>query len=102
MFANISLLKSDITNTHIRQSQHCNHVLIKQWEEEYHMSRVRDHDDKFTYRRTDLGEAIIPSDVELKRYLMDIHHNHLTAGHPGRDETIKVLHQHYFWLGLAK
>ncbi len=33
---------------------------------------------------------------------MDIHHNHPTAGHPGQDETIKVLRQHYFWPGLVK
>jgi len=33
---------------------------------------------------------------------MDVHHNHPTAGHPGRDETTKVLCQHYFWPGLAK
>ena len=74
---------------------------MKQWQEEYHASHIRDPDGGFTYQ-CDAGEAVIPPDIKLKRHLMDIHHNHLTAGHPGRDETIKVLRQYYFWPGLAK
>jgi len=101
MFANVSSLEPDATTTLIRQSQNCDHSLMKQWEEEYHTSHVRDPDGGFTYRRN-AGEAVIPPDIELKRYLMDVHHNHPTAGHPGRDESIKVLHQHYFWPGLTK
>ncbi len=75
---------------------------MKQWQEEYHTNCIRDPNSDFTYWCMDLGEAIIPLDVDLKWYLMDIHHNHPTAGHPGHDKTIKVLCQHYFWPGLAK
>jgi hypothetical protein len=33
---------------------------------------------------------------------MELHHNHPTAGHPGRDETIIKMRQHYYWPGMAK
>ena len=82
MFANVSLLEPDATTALIRQSQHREHSLMKQWEKEYHTSHVQDPDGGFTYRH-DTGEAIIPPNIDLKRHLMDIHHNHPTAGHPG-------------------
>ncbi len=51
---------------------------MKQWQEEYHASHIRDPDGGFTYQ-CDAGEAVIPPDI-----------------------TIKVLRQYYFWPGLAK
>ncbi len=82
MFTNISLLEPNATTTLIQQSQHRDHLLMKQWQKEYHTNYVRDPDGDFTYQR-DAGEAVIPPNVNLKRHLMDIHHNHPTAGHPG-------------------
>ena len=101
MFANVSLLKPDTTTMLIQQSQHRDHLLMKQWQEEYHTGYVRDPNGDFTYWQ-DAEEAVIPPNIDLKQHLMDIHHNHPTAGHLGQDKTIKVLRQHYFWPGLAK
>jgi hypothetical protein len=45
---------------------------------------------------------MIPPDLELRHYLMELHHNHPTAGHPEQDETITKMLQHYYWPGMAK
>jgi len=82
MFTNVSLLEPDATTTCIRQSQNCNYSLMKQWQEEYHTSYTRDPDGGLIYR-CNAGEAVIPPDIDLKQHLMDIHHNHPMAGHPG-------------------
>ena len=40
----------------------------------------------------------IPPDNEtLKRSLMLLYHDHPTAGHPGRDETLRATQQRYYW-----
>ncbi len=49
MFANVSLLKPDTTTMLIQQSQHRDHLLMKQWQEEYHTGYVRDPNGDFTY-----------------------------------------------------
>jgi len=56
---------------------------------------VMDPDGGLTIRKQGTNEAIIPSDEELKQYLLEVHHNHPTAGHPGQDETLKEL-KHYY------
>jgi hypothetical protein len=33
---------------------------------------------------------------------MKIHHDHPTAGHPGRDESLKILKTHYYWPQMSK
>ncbi len=38
---------------------------MKQWQEEYHASHIRDPNGGFTYR-CDAGEAVIPPDIKLK------------------------------------
>jgi hypothetical protein len=75
---------------------------MKQWQEEHHEYLTEDSDGEATYRCTDSREAIIPPDLELRCYLMELHHNHPTAGHPGQDETIIKMRQHYYWPGMAK
>ncbi len=65
MFTNMSLLEPDATMTLICQSQHHDHALMKQWQEEYHTNHVHDPNGGFTYR-CDAGEAVVPPDLELK------------------------------------
>ena len=55
-----------------------------------------DPDRELTVRKKGTNEAIIPLDEELKHYLLEVHHNHPTARHPGRDETIKELKRYYY------
>ena len=89
--------------TKIRESQ--KRLLLTEEEDqrkEVHQ-KVVDLDGGITSRRRISNEAIIPSeDEELKRYLMKIHHDHPTAGHPGRDESLKILKTHYYWPQMSR
>jgi len=102
MFANVTLLEPEDTTKCIRQSQNHDSDSMKQWQEEHHEHLIEDSDGGLTYQHIDSKEAIIPPDLELRCYLMDLHHNHPTVGHPGRDETIAKMQQHYYWPGMTK
>jgi hypothetical protein len=102
MFTNVSLLEPENTTKCIRQSQNHDSDSMKQWREEHHEHLIEDSNGGLTYWCVDSKEAIIPPDLKLRCYLMDLHHNHLTAGCLGRDETITKMRQHYYWPGMAK
>ena len=42
----------------------------------------------------------VPSGLVLQRELMAQFHNSPTAGHPGRDNTLALVSQHYWWPGM--
>ena len=42
----------------------------------------------------------VPSGLVLRRELMVQFHNSPTAGHPGRDNTLALVSQHYWWPGM--
>ena len=42
----------------------------------------------------------VPSGLVLRRELMAQFHNSPTAGHPGRDNTLALISQHYWWPGM--
>ena len=44
--------------------------------------------------------AKIGLDEQAKRSIMTLAHDHHTAGHPGRDETIQKARQHMQWEGM--
>jgi Integrase zinc binding domain len=46
------------------------------------------------------GKNYIPKDLELRRDIVKMYHNHKTAGHPGELETYNRIRQNYWWLGL--
>jgi hypothetical protein len=39
---------------------------------------------------------------DMKRNLMVLYHDHPTAGHPGRDETIRKVQQSHNWIGMKQ
>ena len=43
------------------------------------------------------GKIIVPPILEVKRGIMTLMHDHPTAGHPGRDETIRRTQEKYWW-----
>ena len=63
---------------------------------------VMDLDGGLTIQRKETNEVVIPPDEELKCYLLEIHHNHLTVGHPGWDETLRELKHYYHWPLMSK
>lgn len=46
------------------------------------------------------GKNYIPQDIELRRDIAKMFHDHETAGHPGELETFNSIRQHYWWPGL--
>ena len=47
------------------------------------------------------GRLAVPSGLVLRRELMAQFHNSPTTGHPGRDNTLTLVAQHYWWPGMA-
>ena len=43
------------------------------------------------------GKIIVPPILEVKRGIMMLMHDHPTAGHPGRDETLRKTQEKYWW-----
>ena len=43
----------------------------------------------------------VPSGLVLRHELMAQFHNSPTARHPGRDNTLTLTSQHYWWLGMS-
>ena len=46
------------------------------------------------------GRLVVPSGLVLRQELMVQFHNSPTAGHPGRDNTLALVVQHYWWPGM--
>ena len=46
------------------------------------------------------GRTIIPNIREIRRAILKNHHDAPTAGHPGRDETLRRIQEHYWWPGM--
>jgi Integrase zinc binding domain len=43
------------------------------------------------------GKLVVPPDLEIKRRVMRYTHDAITAGHPGRDETIRQVKRDFWW-----
>ena len=44
---------------------------------------------------------VVPLGLVLRQELMAQFHNSPTAGHPGRDNTLTLVSQHYWWPGMT-
>jgi hypothetical protein len=40
---------------------------------------------------------VVPAITEVRRGILRLYHDHTSAGHPGRDETLQKVQQHYYW-----
>ena len=47
------------------------------------------------------GRFAVPLGLVLRQELMAQFHNSPTAGHPGRDNTLALVKQHYWWPGMT-
>ena len=74
---------------------------MEQWWEEHYIYLTEDSNGGLTYQYADSRKAIIPPDLKLRCYLINLHYNHPIAGYPGQDKTIMKMQQHY-WPGMAK
>jgi hypothetical protein len=46
------------------------------------------------------GKNYIPRNMELRRDIVKLFHDHETAGHPGELGTYNAIRQHYWWPGM--
>jgi hypothetical protein len=46
------------------------------------------------------GKNYIPKDLDLRRDIVKMYHDHKTAGHLGELETYNGIRQNYWWPGL--
>ena len=62
-------------------------------------------DSKFVTATTTVsmeGKIVVPPILEMKRGIMALMHDHPTAGHPGRDETLRKTQERYWWLKMKE
>jgi Integrase zinc binding domain len=46
------------------------------------------------------NKAVVPPDLALRRRLMNVFHDRVSAGHPGRDETYQATARQFWWPGM--
>src|SRR6202453_3228918 len=48
------------------------------------------------------GKVYVPKDDNLRRKVVELHHNSFFAGHPGQWKTIELIMRNYWWPGLSR
>lgn len=47
------------------------------------------------------GRVVIPSDPEIQRRVVQLHHDNPALGHPGRWKTLELVSRNYWWSGMS-
>jgi len=69
---------------------------MKEWESIYPIKSIKTSSQPF-WKDTNEQQLVIPPNDLLKRRLMKVWHDDPTAGHPGRDETVRRINRKYYW-----
>ena len=48
------------------------------------------------------GKVYVPKDQELRRAIVEAHHDSQIAGHPGRWKTLELVARNYWWPGISR
>jgi hypothetical protein len=48
------------------------------------------------------GKVYVPKDMNLRRQLVEAHHDTPVAGHPGRWKTLELVTRNYWWPGISR
>ena len=48
------------------------------------------------------GMVYVPKDMELRRKIVEAHHDTTVAGHPGRWKTLELVSRNYWWPGMSR
>ena len=48
------------------------------------------------------GKIYIPKDDQLRHDIVHLHHDSVTAGHPGRWKTLELVTHNYWWPGVSR
>lgn len=48
------------------------------------------------------GKVYVPKDIDLRRQIVEAHHDSQVAGHPGRWKTLELVSRNYWWPGISR
>ena len=48
------------------------------------------------------GKVYVPRNIELRRWIVGLHHDTYTGGHPGRWKTLELVSRNYWWPGMSR
>jgi len=48
------------------------------------------------------GKVYVPKDPELRRAIVEAHHDSQVTGHPGRWKTLELVSRNYWWPGISR
>ena len=48
------------------------------------------------------GLVVVPDDDEVKRRILELYHDSIPAGHPGREKTLALVARHYYWPRMSE
>lgn len=48
------------------------------------------------------GKVYVPRDMDLRRQIVQAHHDSYSAGHPGRWKTLELVSRNYWWPSLSR
>jgi len=75
----------------VKLAQYPNQPKLKQWAPLHNLSLL---DGTHWYHRTAL---VVVADNSLRRGVISLFHNHMTAGHPGITKTLQLIAPYYWW-----
>jgi len=89
-----NLATTSMLNSKVHWAQRQHRSLMKEWEDAYKLTKSGStHNEQWDKD----SRPAVPPDLHLKRQIMDTFHNAPTAGHPGRDKTIRQVMQQFWW-----
>ena len=93
MFVAMTIAQDDMLKTRVKEAQQKQVAEMELW---CNTQGVRKLPEGYTKE----WRLAVPSGLVLRWELMAQFHNSLTAGHPGRDNTLALVSQHYWWPGM--
>jgi len=81
----------DNWDSKVKLAQYQQQSDLKKWAPTYNLTLL---DGTHWYHRTAL---VVMADNTLRRGVISLFHNHVTAGHPGITKTLQLLSQYYWW-----
>jgi len=81
----------------IREKQAHHHATMEKWSPLHSVTKEVDEGPGDWLKE---GRLVIPPDEALRREILQLLHDALTAGHPGRDETLTQVSRSYWWPGI--
>ena len=78
----------------IQKAQESNKKTMLQWEEPHSLTREQGI---WVIR----GRVVVPEDTDLRWEILNLMHNHSTAGHPGAKKMLLLIARNYWWPRMA-